>query len=84
LQVTNRTAVAINADKQLMWLVVTKTDMNLPELATFIANKTNAESAVNLDGGGSTTLWISGKGVVNVPASAQRTVCNHFGILSGG
>ena len=34
--------------------------------------------AINLDGGGSTTMWIKGKGVINFPsdASGERPVSN--------
>ncbi|MBX3274711.1 MAG: phosphodiester glycosidase family protein [Sandaracinaceae bacterium] len=44
-----------------------------------------AHEAINLDGGGSTTMWLSDRGVVNRPSDgAQRTVRNHLGVFTHG
>jgi exopolysaccharide biosynthesis protein len=45
--------------------------MNLHEL-TFLTRQFGCTSALNLDGGGSTTLWIKGKGVVNYPCDNKK------------
>lgn len=44
-----------------------------------------AWQAFNLDGGGSTTLWQRGRGVLNHPSDAtgERVVANHWGIFAG-
>lgn len=64
--------------------------MSIPELA-FLARILGAEDAINLDGGGSTTLWVKGLGVVNYPSdnrrydhAGERAVSNvvYFGIQS--
>ncbi len=45
--------------------------MNLYELQS-IMRWLNAKDAINLDGGGSTTLWIDGEGVINYPSDNKR------------
>ena len=44
-----------------------------------------AWQGVNLDGGGSSTMWIQGEGVVNVPSDgSSRVVANHLGVFADG
>ncbi|MBA3503383.1 MAG: phosphodiester glycosidase family protein [Deltaproteobacteria bacterium] len=44
-----------------------------------------AHDAVNLDGGGSSTMWLASKGVVNNPSDGQqRVVANHLAIRATG
>ncbi len=77
-----RTAVARLADGRLLLVVVDgrqpyhSLGMTLPELATFL-RALGATDAVNLDGGGSTTLVVRGT-VVNLPSdeSGERPVSN--------
>lgn len=48
--------------------------MSLPELATLLQSL-QCKAAINLDGGGSTTMWIQGKtdnGVVNYPSDNKQ------------
>lgn len=45
--------------------------MSIPEL-TFLARQLGAVEGINLDGGGSTTLWMRGAGVVNYPSDNRR------------
>lgn len=50
------------------------TGMTLTELADFMISL-NCKDAVNLDGGGSTTMWVSGKpfnGIVNMPCDNKK------------
>jgi exopolysaccharide biosynthesis protein len=50
--------------------------MNLKEVQ-FLLQKMNCMNAINLDGGGSTTMWIKDKGVVNYPSDPEeRPVSN--------
>ncbi|MBI2892628.1 MAG: phosphodiester glycosidase family protein [Deltaproteobacteria bacterium] len=44
-----------------------------------------AWEATNLDGGGSSTMWVAGNGVLNDPSDgSQRTVANHLAIIAAG
>lgn len=46
-------------------------------LASFLLNTVGATDAIALDGGGSTTMWINGQGVVNVPSDgSERAVAD--------
>jgi exopolysaccharide biosynthesis protein len=51
--------------------------MNLFELQSYLL-ELGCTEAINLDGGGSTTLWTSSRGVVNLPSdsSGERSVAN--------
>ena len=54
--------------------------MNLKELQQFLL-RLNCRDAINLDGGGSTTLWVNdgnGKGILNIPSekAGERPVAN--------
>ncbi len=56
--------------------------MNLKEVQEFLS-QVGCVNAVNLDGGGSTTMWIKGRGVVNWPSdkAGERPVANVLLIL---
>jgi exopolysaccharide biosynthesis protein len=77
-----RTAVGITADGRLLWVTVDgrqapySDGMSLAELADLMA-RLGARDAVNLDGGGSTTMVVRGV-VVNRPSDAagERPVGN--------
>ncbi len=70
-----RTAVAVTEDNRLLLLTVDGRSfqsygMTIPELSEFLRSA-GAVDALNLDGGGSTSMWINGKtetGVVNYPS----------------
>jgi len=74
-----RSVVAITSDKKLICLTVDGRNaqaqgMSLPELAYFLYCY-GAKEALNLDGGGSTTLYIANQGtngVVNYPSDNKR------------
>ena len=65
-----RTAIGITEDNRLLFVTV---DGRFPGLAVGMSSELlarymktlGAKAALNLDGGGSTTMWIKGKGVVN-------------------
>lgn len=85
-----RTAAGLSKDGRTLYLVVVdgrttiSVGMTCPELGTLMAGL-GAWSAVNLDGGGSTAMWVSGEGVVNSPSDGgQRVVANHLGIHATG
>ena len=85
-----RTAVGLSADRrQLIVAVVdgrasTRIGMTCDELSALL-REMGADDGMNLDGGGSSTMWLAGAGVVNVPSDgAQRTVANHLGIHASG
>ncbi len=91
-----RTAVAVDEEGETLWLIVVdgrqrsySEGVTLEELAG-IAVELEADRALNLDGGGSSTLVISdGKGtsVLNSPIHTrvpmrQRPVANHLGVYA--
>jgi hypothetical protein len=67
-----RTAIGLRPDRTALLITVDgrhpgkAEGMTLPELANFMKDLGCIE-ALNLDGGGSTTLWLRGKGVINYP-----------------
>ena len=70
-----RTAIAITK-KEILLITVDGRDkhaagMNLIELAK-IMRWLGAKDGINLDGGGSTTMWIHSKGVVNYPSDDKK------------
>jgi len=85
-----RTVAGMSKDGRTLYLAVVdgrttiSVGMTCPELGELMA-ELGAWSAINLDGGGSTTMWVSGEGVVNSPSDgAQRVVGNHLGISAIG
>jgi hypothetical protein len=68
-----RTAIAQAADGKLMLVTVdgrnrgTSVGMTLNGFAKYLISL-GAVTAVNLDGGGGTTMWVNGKGIVNSPS----------------
>lgn len=77
-----RTFVAVSQDRETIWLgtvdgrQTSSVGMNFPEMAAFLL-ELGAWDAVNLDGGGSTTMVV-GQEIVNSPSDAtgQRAVSN--------
>lgn len=75
-----RTAVGVTADRHLLLVAVdgrqaASKGMSLPELAALM-KRLGAVHAINLDGGGSTTLYAGG-GIVNAPSDGRaRPVAN--------
>lgn len=83
-----RTAVALSADGNTMWLTVVNgwqaasLGLTAPELAAFLRAR-GAHSAVALDGGASSTLVVGGA-LGNTPSDGvERTVANHLAIKYG-
>ena len=58
--------------------------MTCDELSTLMIGL-GASDAVNLDGGGSSTMWLGNAGVLNYPSDGQqRVVANHLAIRATG
>ncbi len=91
-----RTAIALSADNKTMWIVVVdgrqrgySEGVTLAELAELL-HDLGAHTALNLDGGGSSTLVIQENGrlkTLNAPFHTrvpmrQRPVANHLGIYA--
>jgi hypothetical protein len=84
-----RTAVGLSQDKKTLYLYVVdgrstaSAGMTCTELGNALKGL-GAYNALNLDGGGSTTMWISGSGVVNTPSDgSERVVSTHLGLFVG-
>jgi hypothetical protein len=85
-----RTAIGLSRDRRTMYLVVVdgrssrSAGMTLAELAVLVQGL-GAHEALNLDGGGSTTMWLASDGVLNSPSDgSQRVVANHLAVQAGG
>ncbi|MGD8743963.1 MAG: phosphodiester glycosidase family protein [Candidatus Woesebacteria bacterium] len=85
-----RTSVGINNRNELIFIVVdgrqpgVSEGVTLKELALMM-RECNATNAINMDGGGSSTLVSSNQGVLNNPSDGpERVVGNHFGVCVGG
>ena len=58
--------------------------MTLPELAEFLVKEVGACAAMNLDGGGSSAMWIEDR-IVNQPSDGtERKVGNHVAVIAAG
>lgn len=71
-----RTAVGITKDNHLIAVVVDgrateAAGMTTPELA-LLMEALGCQSAMNLDGGGSSTAWVKGRGVVSYPSDNNK------------
>ena len=82
-----RTAVGLTKDGATLYFVVADgrrtgiPGLTLADLGSFMADELDVCSAVNLDGGGSSTMWVSDK-VVNRPADGvQRKVGDHLAVV---
>jgi len=82
-----RTAIGLSGDGKQLYLVVVDgrregvPGMTLPELAQFM-DDLGACTAVNLDGGGSSAMWVRDH-IVNRPSDlAERKVVNHLAVVA--
>ncbi|MEO6774490.1 MAG: phosphodiester glycosidase family protein [Kofleriaceae bacterium] len=87
-QRTPRTAVALSADGNTMWLAVTdgwqsgSTGMTAAELGAFLAAR-GAYNAVLLDGGSSSALNVDGALISSPSDGVERAVANHIAVKFG-
>lgn len=84
-----RTAVGLAKDRRQLLLLVADgrregvPGLTLPELAALMV-EVGACTAVNLDGGGSSALWLRDR-IVNQPSDGvERKVANHLGVVEIG
>lgn len=83
-----RTGIGVSADGHVMWLAVAdgwqaaSVGVTAAELGAFLQAR-GAYMAMNLDGGGSSTLYVGAAGgVVNAPSDGvERTVASHLAVL---
>lgn len=70
-----RTAIGLDGNKFIAVVVDGRSSqaygMSTPELARLMS-ALGCEYALNLDGGGSSTAWVSGEGVVNYPSDNKK------------
>jgi uncharacterized protein (TIGR03382 family) len=84
-----RTAVGFNEARDVMLMAVVQEvggsqGMTCNQTAALMQSL-GAHSALNHDGGGSSTMWLAGRGVVNQPTGGQeRSLVNHWGVLAPG
>lgn len=85
-----RTAMGLSEDRKTFMLVVVDgrstaaAGMTCKQLAALMGDL-GAYDAINLDGGGSTQMWLAGEGTLNNPSDgAPREVSNHWGVFAGG
>ncbi|MES2651172.1 MAG: phosphodiester glycosidase family protein [Bacteroidota bacterium] len=71
-----RTAIGIKADGKVILLTVDGRQENSAGMSLHELTKTmrwlDCVSAINLDGGGSTTLWVANGGVINHPSDNKK------------
>jgi hypothetical protein len=79
-----RTAMGISMDRRTFILVVTEsTSVQGRHLAAIMA-EIGAWQAFNLDGGGSSQMWLEGQGyLVSSSDTPDRAVTNHWGVFAG-
>jgi hypothetical protein len=84
-----RTAMGLTEDRKTFILAVvdgrstTSVGMTGAELATLM-KEMGAYTAFNLDGGGSSQMWLRGSGTINDPSDGSpRPVANHWGVYAG-
>jgi exopolysaccharide biosynthesis protein len=82
-----RTAVGLSSDGKTMYMVVADgrrpgiPGPTLPELAAFM-DELGACTAMNLDGGGSSEMWLV-DGIANIPSDGkERRVGNHLAVVA--
>ena len=82
-----RSAMGLSADRRTLYLVAVdgrssvSSGMYGAELAKLMEDL-GAHVAFNLDGGGSTQMWVDGRGTVNAPSGGARSVANHWGVFA--
>ena len=83
-----RTALGLSRDQKTLYLVVVdgrssaSVGMTCAELAALLKGL-GTWTAVNLDGGGSSTMYVEGLGVVNKPSDGhERVVGNHLAVFA--
>lgn len=86
-----RTGAGFSADGNTMFMLTVdevggSSGVTVEQFGQYFAALDDVDFAINLDGGGSTTMWARGWGVVSDPSDGpERTVSNHLGVyIEGG
>ncbi len=85
-----RTGVGFSRDRRTLFVAVVDGRSSVSEGVTVeglgaILHSLGAHDALNLDGGGSSAMWIKSDGVVNAPSDgSQRVVANHLALHGNG
>jgi uncharacterized protein YigE (DUF2233 family) len=80
-QITARTAIGVTANRHLI-LATIEGPHTLWDVAKFL-KKLGCVDAINLDGGGSTTMWVDGTTVTRNKSTFQRRVASSLVVLAG-
>lgn len=82
-----RTAIGLSKDGKTLYFVVVdgrREDvggMTLPELGQFMRDRLKVCSAINMDGGGSSAMWVEDR-IVNKPSDgSERRVADHIAVV---
>lgn len=85
-----RTIVGLSRDERTLYMVVvdgrstSSVGMTCAEQGALM-KELGAWNSISLDGGGSSAMWVRGKGVANRPSGgSQRVVANHLAVLADG
>jgi hypothetical protein len=79
-----RTAMGISQDRRTFILVATESTSVQGRHLAAIMDEIGAWEAFNLDGGGSTQMWLEGQGyLVSSSDTPDRPVANHWGVFAG-
>lgn len=82
-----RTAVGVSKDGKTMYFVVADgrrdgiPGMTLARLARFMADELGACAAMNLDGGGSSAMWVGDRIISKPSDGSEREVANHLAVV---
>jgi exopolysaccharide biosynthesis protein len=75
-----RSAIAVTRNNRVLMITVDGRDANSAGVSIFelrtILRWLHCSAGANLDGGGSSTLWVKGPGVVNYPSDSRRWTHN--------
>ncbi|HJQ35881.1 MAG TPA: phosphodiester glycosidase family protein [Thermoanaerobaculia bacterium] len=82
-----RTAVGVSKDGTTMYFVVADgrrdgvPGMTLARLARFMSDELGACAAMNLDGGGSSAMWVGDRIISKPSDGVEREVANHLAVV---
>ena len=85
-----RTGAGFSADGNTMYMMTVdevggSSGVTVAQFAQYFEALGDVDFAINLDGGGSTTMWARGWGVVSDPSDGpERVVANHLGVFIEG
>lgn len=80
-----RTGVCFSATEAALIVVdgrsETSSGLTLPDFARFMHEELGCSDGINMDGGGSSALWVKDKGVVNQPSDGGQERCVADGLM---